>query len=103
VQSTALFQNSELTVTALTVSAEQTNGFTGWTNEKNIYLSFDDGPHPDVTPFVLDELKKYLHGIALTGDASNALEDHVLSYGERLSAIFLNNPNSPFFHRDPGP
>lgn len=39
---------------------------------------------------LLDELKKYLHGIALTGDASNALEDHVLSYGERLSAIFLN-------------
>ena len=29
------------------------------TKEKNIYLSFDDGPHPAVTPFVLDELKKY--------------------------------------------
>jgi peptidoglycan/xylan/chitin deacetylase (PgdA/CDA1 family) len=29
------------------------------TNEKNIYLSFDDGPHPQVTPFVLNELKKY--------------------------------------------
>ncbi|MBC7535519.1 MAG: polysaccharide deacetylase family protein [Ferruginibacter sp.] len=27
--------------------------------EKIIYLSFDDGPHPDITPFVLDELKKY--------------------------------------------
>jgi len=38
----------------------------------------------------LDELKNYLIGIALTGDASKALEDHVLSYGERLSAIFLN-------------
>lgn len=38
----------------------------------------------------LDDLKNYLHGIALTGDASKALEDHVLSYGERLSAIFLN-------------
>jgi len=38
----------------------------------------------------LNELKKYLHGIALTGDASQALEDLVLSYGERLSAIFLN-------------
>ena len=38
----------------------------------------------------LSELKNYLHGIALTGDASRALEDHVLSYGERLSAIFLN-------------
>ena len=27
--------------------------------EKNIYLSFDDGPHPVVTMLVLDELKKY--------------------------------------------
>jgi peptidoglycan/xylan/chitin deacetylase (PgdA/CDA1 family) len=28
-------------------------------NEKTIYLTFDDGPHPDITPFVLNELKKY--------------------------------------------
>lgn len=27
--------------------------------EKKIYLTFDDGPHPEVTPFVLAELKKY--------------------------------------------
>lgn len=27
--------------------------------EKKIYLSFDDGPHPTVTPYVLDLLKKY--------------------------------------------
>jgi peptidoglycan-N-acetylglucosamine deacetylase len=29
------------------------------TNEKIVYLSFDDGPHEKATPFVLDELKKY--------------------------------------------
>ena len=29
------------------------------TKEKNIYISFDDGPHPIATPFVLDQLKKY--------------------------------------------
>jgi len=29
------------------------------TNEKIIYLSFDDGPHPQISPFVLAELKKY--------------------------------------------
>ncbi|MBC7875361.1 MAG: polysaccharide deacetylase family protein [Ferruginibacter sp.] len=29
------------------------------TKEKIIYLTFDDGPHPGATPFVLDELKKY--------------------------------------------
>lgn len=27
--------------------------------EKKIYLSFDDGPHEEVTPFVLDTLSKY--------------------------------------------
>lgn len=29
------------------------------TKEKIIYLTFDDGPHPVATPFVLDELKKH--------------------------------------------
>ena len=29
------------------------------TIEKVIYLTFDDGPQPRATPFVLDELKKY--------------------------------------------
>jgi peptidoglycan-N-acetylglucosamine deacetylase len=28
-------------------------------DEKILYLSFDDGPHPIATPFVLDQLKKY--------------------------------------------
>ena len=27
--------------------------------KKAIYLTFDDGPHPVITPFVLDELKKF--------------------------------------------
>ena len=27
--------------------------------KKAIYLTFDDGPHPMITPFVLDELEKY--------------------------------------------
>lgn len=29
------------------------------TDEPVLYLTFDDGPHPVATPFVLDELKKY--------------------------------------------
>jgi peptidoglycan-N-acetylglucosamine deacetylase len=29
------------------------------TKEKIVYLTFDDGPHPDITPFVLELLKKY--------------------------------------------
>ena len=32
--------------------------------QKKLYLSFDDGPHPVATPFVLDTLKKY--GVELT-------------------------------------
>jgi peptidoglycan/xylan/chitin deacetylase (PgdA/CDA1 family) len=28
-------------------------------NQKAIYLTFDDGPHPQITAFVLDELDKY--------------------------------------------
>ena len=28
-------------------------------NKKEIYLTFDDGPHPTITHFVLDELKKF--------------------------------------------
>jgi len=28
-------------------------------NEKVIYISFDDGPHPCATPFVLEQLNKY--------------------------------------------
>lgn len=29
------------------------------TEEKVLYLTFDDGPHPVATPYVLDQLKKY--------------------------------------------
>ena len=29
------------------------------TTEKVLYLTFDDGPHPTITPLVLDTLKQY--------------------------------------------
>lgn len=29
------------------------------TRNKELFLTFDDGPHPTITPFVLDELKKH--------------------------------------------
>ena len=32
-------------------------------NEKSVYLTFDDGPIPGVTPWVLDLLDKYNIGI----------------------------------------
>lgn len=27
--------------------------------EKTLFLTFDDGPHPEITPFVLEQLKQY--------------------------------------------
>lgn len=29
------------------------------TDKKNVYLTFDDGPHPSITPWVLDQLAQY--------------------------------------------
>ena len=29
------------------------------TDQDDIYLSFDDGPHPEITPWVLDQLKQH--------------------------------------------
>ncbi len=29
------------------------------TSDKKLYLTFDDGPHPQITPWVLDQLDKY--------------------------------------------
>lgn len=28
-------------------------------SDQTIFLTFDDGPHPDITPFVLDQLEKF--------------------------------------------
>lgn len=35
--------------------------YTWWakTSQKAIFLTFDDGPHPEITPWVLEELDKY--------------------------------------------
>src|SRR5579885_3546890 len=32
-------------------------------NNKYVYLTFDDGPHPEITPWVVNELEKY-HALA---------------------------------------
>ena len=29
------------------------------TKEKEVYITFDDGPHPEITPWVLDQLAKF--------------------------------------------
>ena len=28
-------------------------------NANSVYITFDDGPHPEITPFILDQLKLF--------------------------------------------
>jgi peptidoglycan/xylan/chitin deacetylase (PgdA/CDA1 family) len=46
------------------------------TKEKILYLTFDDGPHPVATPFVLDELKKYNAKATFFCIGKNVLAEH---------------------------
>jgi peptidoglycan/xylan/chitin deacetylase (PgdA/CDA1 family) len=57
--------------------------------EKILYLSFDDGPHPEVTSFVLDELNKYrakatFFCIGKNVEAYPQIYKRVLSEGHRV-------------------
>lgn len=50
---------------------------------KKLYLSFDDGPHPVITGFVLDELKKYNAKATFFCIGKNVLANPVM-YGRIL-------------------
>jgi peptidoglycan/xylan/chitin deacetylase (PgdA/CDA1 family) len=52
------------------------------TKHKRIYLSFDDGPHPTITNFVLDTLRE--NGIKAT---FFCIGDNVLKYPETIERI----------------
>jgi peptidoglycan/xylan/chitin deacetylase (PgdA/CDA1 family) len=52
------------------------------TNRKEVYLTFDDGPHPEATPFVLDVLRA--HGIKAT---FFVLGKNALAYPELLERM----------------
>lgn len=54
------------------------------TKEKIIYLTFDDGPHPVATPFVLDELKKHSAKASFFCIGKNVIE-HPLIYKRVLA------------------
>ena len=47
------------------------------TTEKVVYLTFDDGPHPTITPWVLDILKQYEAKASFF-----CVGDNVLKYGD---------------------
>ncbi|MCU7548727.1 polysaccharide deacetylase family protein [Chitinophagaceae bacterium LB-8] len=89
------------------------------TKEKVVFLTFDDGPHPDITPFVLDELKKfdanatffcvgsnvvkypetYQRIIAEGHAVGNHTQNHVNGW-KVASDIYLNNVSEGFKHID---
>jgi peptidoglycan-N-acetylglucosamine deacetylase len=48
------------------------------TKEKIVYLTFDDGPHPLATSFVLDELKKYNAKATFFCIGRNVVEHHLI-------------------------
>lgn len=66
--------------------------------EQAVYLTFDDGPHPDVTPWVLDQLQKY--GASATffcvGENVEKHPDvfqHILSEGHAVGNHTQHHPN----------
>ena len=65
---------------------------------KSIYISFDDGPDPEITPFVLDELAKYDAKATFFCIGKNRLEypevyDRILAEGHAVG-------NHSFDHLD---
>jgi peptidoglycan/xylan/chitin deacetylase (PgdA/CDA1 family) len=65
---------------------------------KGIYLTFDDGPHPEATPFVLDELKKYNAKATFFCIGKNVVEHpgiykRIISEGHRIGNHTFNHLN----------
>jgi len=66
--------------------------------QKNIFLTFDDGPHADATPFILDELKKYqakatFFCIGKNVQAEYSLYKRILMEGHRVGNHTNNHLN----------
>jgi peptidoglycan/xylan/chitin deacetylase (PgdA/CDA1 family) len=66
--------------------------------EKNIYLSFDDGPHPEITLFVLAELRKYNAAATFFCIGNNValypeVYQQILDEGHAVGNHTYNHPN----------
>lgn len=67
-------------------------------DDQNIYLTFDDGPHPEVTPFVLTQLEKYQAKATFFCIGKNVLEypelyRQILDAGHRVGNHTHNHVN----------
>ncbi len=65
---------------------------------KEIYLTFDDGPHPEATPFVLEQLSKYNAKATFFCIGKNVIEhgglyQHILSDGHAVGNHTHNHLN----------
>lgn len=54
------------------------------TKDKEVYLSFDDGPHPAVTPFVLGTLRRY-NALATFFCLGKNVQQHPMIYQQVLN------------------
>ena len=66
---------------------------------KSVYLSFDDGPHPEITPYVLDVLKKHnakatFFCIGKNVEAYPDIYRRILDEGHRVGNHTHNHLNS---------
>jgi len=66
------------------------------TNDKKIFITFDDGPVPEVTPWVLDTLKKYNAKATFFMVGENAakypnLVEDILKQGHRIGNHSFNH------------
>jgi peptidoglycan/xylan/chitin deacetylase (PgdA/CDA1 family) len=68
------------------------------TAENKIYLTFDDGPHPHITPFVLNTLKQYNAKATFFCIGNNVKKygnvyDHILAEGHSIGNHTFNHIN----------
>lgn len=66
--------------------------------DKSVFLTFDDGPHPQITPFVLDELKKYgakasFFCIGKNVAAFPDIYERIIAEGHTVGNHTQNHPN----------